>query len=66
MFRNHAPIDPNCPVVKRFMRALFDDPMTEAMGAPTDDICEGFERSHRVKCKRCQKYGAENIEVREA
>jgi len=30
-----------------------------AMGAPTDDIMEGFERKHRIKCKRCQEYGAE-------
>ena len=32
--------------------------MTEAMGAPTDDIVEGFERRHRRLCKRCQEYGA--------
>jgi hypothetical protein len=45
------------------MTALFDDPMTEAMGAPTDDICEGFERKHRATCQRCQEYGAANVEV---
>lgn len=37
--------------------------MTEAMGAPVDDIMEGFERKHRKTCKRCQEYGAANIEV---
>ncbi|UGY13759.1 hypothetical protein HAP48_0035085 [Bradyrhizobium septentrionale] len=43
------------------MTALFDDPMTEAAGAPTDDICEAFERVHRSKCTRCQEFGAANI-----
>jgi hypothetical protein len=61
--RYHAPLDPECPEVEAFMSSLFDDPMTEAMGAPTDDIVEGFERRHRVTCKRCQAYGAANIEV---
>lgn len=63
IMRYHAPLDPNCPVVARFTCALFDDPMTDAMGAPTDDIMEGFERKHRVKCARCQNFGAANIEV---
>ena len=40
--RYHAPIDPDCPEVARFVSALFDDPMTQAMGAPCDDIIEGF------------------------
>ena len=61
--RYHAPLDPNCPKVYKFMSELFNDVMTEAMGAPTDDICEGFERSHRRHCQRCQEYGAANIEV---
>ncbi len=59
----HAPLDPECPVVAEFESNLFDDPMTDAMGAPTDDIMEGFERRHRSKCPRCQEYGAANIEV---
>jgi hypothetical protein len=45
------------------MDTLFNDPMTDAMGAPTGDICEGFERKHRKTCPRCQEYGAANIEV---
>ena len=61
--RWHAPIDPECPEVAKFRESLFGDPMTEAMGAPTDDIMEDFERKHRAKCKHCQEYGAENIEV---
>ena len=40
--RYHAPLDPDCPKVADFMRSLLDDPMTEAMGAPTDDIVEGL------------------------
>jgi hypothetical protein len=63
MRRYHAPLDPTCPEVSSFMSALFDDPMTAAMGAPTDEICEGFERNHRRTCKRCQEFGASNIEV---
>jgi hypothetical protein len=61
--RYHAPLDPGCPEVARFESSLFDDPMTEAMGAPVDDIMESFEKRHRVKCKRCQEFGAANIEV---
>jgi hypothetical protein len=62
--RYHAPLDPDCPAVASFMDSLFNDPMTAAMGAPTDDICEGFEKQHRAKCARCQEFGAANIEVR--
>jgi hypothetical protein len=61
--RYHAPLDPDCPKVAEFESSLFGDPMTAAMGAPTDDIMEGFARKHRVTCKRCQEFGAANIEV---
>jgi hypothetical protein len=61
--RYHAPLDPDCPSVADFMSTLFDDPMTAAMGAPTDDIVEGFERKHRRTCPRCQEFGAANIEA---
>jgi hypothetical protein len=59
----HAPCDPECPVVETYMTTLFEDPMTSAYGAPTDDITDGFERKHRPTCLRCQHYGAANIEV---
>lgn len=59
----HAPLDPDCPEVREYSDTLFDDPMTAAMGAPVDDIMEGFERKHRKTCKRCQAFGAANIEV---
>jgi hypothetical protein len=58
----HAPLDPDCPEARRFVRALLNDPMTKAMGAPVDEIIEGFERRHRRRCKRCQEYGVANIE----
>jgi hypothetical protein len=61
--RWHAPVDPTCPAVESFTTALFDDPMTAAMGAPTDEIMEAFERRHRATCRRCQTFGAANIEV---
>jgi hypothetical protein len=61
--RYHAPLDPNCPTVADYMDALFEDPMTTAMGAPTDDICADFEKRHRIKCKRCQEFGVAHIEV---
>lgn len=57
------PLDPDCPHVVEFMDSLFNDPMTQAMGAPTDDIMAGFARRHRKDCPRCQAYGAANIEV---
>ena len=62
--RYHAPLDPECPEVARYMHALHADPMTAAMGAPVDDIVEHFERRHRPICPRCQAFGAANIEVR--
>jgi hypothetical protein len=63
MPRWHAPIDPECPEVEAFYESLYGDPMTQAMGAPTGDILEDFERKHRAQCKRCQEYGAANIDV---
>ena len=57
------PLDPECPKVKAFRDGLYNDPMTKAMGAPVDDIEEGFASKHRVDCKRCQEYGAANVDV---
>lgn len=62
-YKMHAPLDPECPTVSEFASALFDDPMTSAMGTPTDDIMDDFEAKHRAKCERCQAFGAANIEV---
>lgn len=60
----HAPIDPDCPKVARYARELFEDPMTAAMGAPTDEIMAEFESDHRRDCTRCQEFGVANMEVR--
>jgi len=59
----HAPVDPDCPEVREFTETLLNDPMTEAMGAPVDEILEAFEIKHRRTCKRCQEFGVANIEV---
>ena len=63
MWKYYAPCDPECPEYSEYYRCLVDDPMTSAMGAPVDDIMEGFERKHRATCERCREYGAENIDV---
>jgi hypothetical protein len=63
MYRNHFPVDPQCPEVKRFVSSLFDDPMTAACGAPTDEILDAWEQRHLSACKRCREYAAANIEV---
>lgn len=63
MPRYHAPLDPDCVEVMNYTSALFNDPMTKAMGAPVDDIMEDFEQRHRLKCKQCQEYGAANIDI---
>ena len=64
MAHYYHPLDPECPPVAAFTESLFGDPMTKAMGAPSDEIMEGFERKHRVICERCQRYGAANVEAR--
>jgi hypothetical protein len=63
IMRYRAPLDPQCPAVADFMSSLLDDPMTKAMGAPVDDIVEGFEARHMKACQRCQEYGTANIEI---
>jgi hypothetical protein len=65
MLRYHAPCDPECPEYSEYVECLFNDPMTQAMGAPVDDIMEDYERKHCMKCKRCQEYGAANIDIME-
>lgn len=61
--RWHTPVDPECPTVSEYASALFNDPMTAAMGAPTGEIMEDFERKHMPTCKRCQEYGAANVDI---
>ncbi len=56
------PVDPDCPEVKQFSEGLFNDAMTQHYGIG-DEIMEGWEDKHKGKCKRCQMYGAANVEV---
>lgn len=64
MNRFHAPVDPDCPEVKEYTDTLLNDPLTDAMGAPVDEILEAFEKKHRQTCIHCREYGMANIEVR--
>lgn len=54
------PLDPSCPDVKKFHEQNDDDPYSEMCG---EDLYEGFEKKHRAKCKRCQEFGAENVDT---
>ena len=62
-YRYRLPLDPECPVYRDYADALFNDPMTSAMGAPVDEIMESYEAKHISSCARCREYGAANIEV---
>jgi hypothetical protein len=61
--RYYAPLDPDCPEVEHFHEALDADPMTAYSGCG-DELAEDFEARHRRTCRRCQEFGAANIEVR--
>ncbi len=58
-FEYHTPLDPECP--DEPISRLLDDPMSQ--GAPLEDIIPDLEDKHRMKCGRCQEFGAANIEV---
>jgi hypothetical protein len=58
----HLPLDPQCPEANAFFEVLWADPMTSYSGCG-DEIADDFEAKHRAKCKRCQEYGAANVEV---
>jgi hypothetical protein len=57
----YAPLDPECPEVMDFSRSLMDDPMTQALSAPVDEILDDWARKHRQKCPQCRDYGLANI-----
>lgn len=60
-----APLDLDCPdaqtEVYDRIESMYEDPMS--VGAPVDEFIELWTEKHRIKCKRCQAYGAANIEV---
>jgi len=55
------PLDDDCPAVIKFMQ-LADDPLMRESGC-FGEFYEDFAKSHRVKCLRCQEYGAANVDV---
>jgi hypothetical protein len=58
------PLDPECSVVRDHYEAISDDPYSGYVGGDVmGDINEAFERKHRASCKRCQEYGAANVDV---
>ena len=61
-FQYHAPLDPSCPDVQEFYEGHENDPISQMCGC-MDEIIGSFESRHRMNCKRCQEYGAANIEV---
>ena len=61
-FQYHAPLDPECPDVREFYEGHDNDPISQMCGC-MEEIGRDFESRHRKNCKRCQEYGAENIEV---
>jgi hypothetical protein len=61
-FQWHAPLDPDCPEVRKFNEHVMNDPMTQYSGCG-DEIMESFHRKHQRTCTQCQNYGAANIEV---
>ena len=62
-----APCDPDCPGYKSEvlepLEVMDNDPMTHAMHAPVGEFADAWENKHRAKCKRCQEYGASNIDI---
>jgi hypothetical protein len=57
--RRH-PLDPNCP--DNPLAGFYEDPLT-ANSACGDEIADDLERIHLAGCERCQRFGAENIQV---
>lgn len=61
-FKEHLPLDPECPQVRDWREQFDNDPITVASGCG-DEIGVGWERRHRKDCARCQAFGVENIEI---
>ena len=63
LFRYDYPLDPDCPEVKEYEDSM-DDPYAE-MAGEGEDTRTVYGNSHRKTCKRCQEYGAANVDVDE-
>lgn len=56
------PLDPKCPDVAAYNESVMDDPIMDMSGC-AGEFYEAFENKHRATCKRCQAYGAANVDV---
>ena len=64
-FTYYAPLDPECPEVRRFRdTAPSGDDARYLWAGP--ELTEDFERRHRAECERCHVHGAVHMEVRES
>lgn len=63
-YQYYAPLDPDCPDVRDFYEGHDNDPISQMCGC-MGEITGDFERRHRSACKRCQEYGAANIDVKD-
>jgi len=61
-YKYYAPLDPECPDVIEYHEAFDDDPIMQMSGC-AGEFREDFENKHRGNCKRCQLYGAANIDI---
>jgi hypothetical protein len=60
-YKYYAPCDPECPEVAEYFE-MADDPIMRDSGC-WGEFKDDFEAKHRAGCKRCQLYGAENIDI---
>jgi hypothetical protein len=64
-FTYHAPLDPDCPDVRRFRESPPTADDARFLRRRADRVAE-FERRHRAECEQCHVYGAVHMEVRDA
>ena len=64
-FTYYAPLDPDCPDVRRFRESMRSDDETRSLWGGPEPL-EDFERRHRAECERCHVHGAVHMQVRES
>lgn len=55
------PVDPECPDVAEYLK-MGDDPIMQMSGC-WGEFRSDFETKHRAGCKRCQSFGADNVDI---